>query len=273
MPQYALNQVTVPRKTWREVIRIATDAGCRGVEFRNDLGRPLFDGDSADLVGQVARDHGLEIFGLSQVYPFNVWSGERVEAIRHLVAAAQACGAATVNLIPLNADLPWDRQPSDLTHVLGEILPLLEGSGVRALVEPLGFERASLRFKAEVVAAIDALNGIGALGLVHDTFHHFLSRETELFPNHTAMVHVSGVAKREFDNEFCDADRVLVDKKDVLGNIDQLGALVEAGFDGPISLECFSPAIQELDEPTELLRTSVRFIQKSLDAWGGAGTN
>ena len=271
--QFALNQVTVPRRNWRDVLNLAHETGCSGVEFRNDLGRPLFDGDSPDQVAQVARDLGLEVLGLSQVYPFNVWTGERAEEVRRLVAAAQQCGAPTINLIPLNAPPPWEEQPGDLVKVLADIQPLLQGSGVRALVEPLGFQRASLRLKADVVAAIEALGGTGALGIVHDTFHHFLSGEQTFFAGYTAMVHISGVTGPMTDEEFSDVDRVLVGNDDVLENIDQIRILLASGYDGPVSFECFSPSIQELDEPGELLRSSIRFIQKSLDAWGGAESN
>ena len=53
-PKLALNHVTAPNLGWRELLDLAKRIGCSGVELRNDLDRPLFDGDDPEVVGKAA---------------------------------------------------------------------------------------------------------------------------------------------------------------------------------------------------------------------------
>jgi 2-keto-myo-inositol isomerase len=61
-----------------------------------------------------------------------------------------------------------------------------------------------------------------------------------------------------------DEHRVLVDEKDRLGNIAQIAALLEAGFDGPISYECFSPVTHAISDPYPEIKRSFDFISSQL---------
>ena len=45
---FALNQKTASRLDFAAFLDLAADLGCVGVEPRNDLGRPLFDGIAPD---------------------------------------------------------------------------------------------------------------------------------------------------------------------------------------------------------------------------------
>ncbi len=262
--RFSLNQVTVPTKGWREFLAISKAAGCAGVEFRNDLGRPIFEGADPKMVGQVVRESGLEIFGVSQIYPFNVWNSARLDELTALLDIAKDCGAGTVNLIPLNGH-PSNNEPlTDLKPLLSDVSQIAKEARVRILVEPLGFQRASIRFKKTVAAAITNIGASDVIGLVHDTFHHHLSGETRYYAELTGMVHVSGVSNPEQGREYSDEDRGLVNVHDLLGNLVQIRALIDAGYQGPISMESFSPQVQALDEPTTFLRESFEFIQESL---------
>ena len=79
--QTALNHMTTPNLGYVDFLDLAKRLGCVGVEVRNDIARPLFDGiDPADA-GAMARDRGLRIVGVSQVYPFNSWNDERAAAL------------------------------------------------------------------------------------------------------------------------------------------------------------------------------------------------
>lgn len=81
MIKRALNQKTARHLCYEDFLDLAKGLGCIGAEPRNDLGRPLFDGFSARLVGSMARERGLRRLGLSEVYPFNEWSDERANAV------------------------------------------------------------------------------------------------------------------------------------------------------------------------------------------------
>ena len=266
---WALNHMTVPGLTYGALLDLAAALGCVGIEIRNDLPRPLFDGMAPAEAGRLARDKGLRLVGLSQVYPFNAWDAEREAAVRGLVATALAAGAETISLIPRNdgTGLAEGERQANLRIALKAILPILREAGMVALVEPLGFLRSSLRSKTELVDTIDAIGGEGHFRLVHDTFHHALAGGGPIYPDRTGIVHVSGVTDPTLrTDQMEDADRVLVDRQDRLGNLGQIGALLDAGYDGPISYECFSPVTQALADPRAEIARSLEFIASHVQA-------
>lgn len=267
--KFALNQMTTPGLDYAAFLDLAQALGCVGVEVRNDLGRPLFDGIAPEEAGRMARARGLRIVGVSQVYPFNFWSEAIGAEVAALIAAAQAAGGETISLIPRNdgAGTGAPERGENMRRSLEAIKPMLEKSGMVALVEPLGFGRSSLRDKAELVAAIDALDANGVYKLVHDTFHHTLAGGGDLFPRQTGIVHLSGVVDPALSvDEMEDAHRVLVDAQDRLGNIEQIVALRAAGYDGVFSYECFSPEVHAFADPEARLRQSFAFIAEQVAA-------
>lgn len=254
---FVLNHITAPNLSWRECLALASRLGCVGVEFRNDLARPLFDGEGPEVVAEVARAHGLRIVGLSQVYPFNAWSDDIRARVASLIAVAKACGAETISLIPRNDGQPAD----DLRVALREIAPMLAEADLVALVEPLGFERSSLRSKADTVEAFESLGVTRHFKLVHDTFHHHLAGGGEIFPAYTGLVHISGVTDPSLPvTAMRDDHRVLVDADDRLGNCEQIAALRAAGYGGAISFEAFSPEVHVRPDLEDALRRSMDFI-------------
>ena len=88
-----------------------------------------------------------------------------------------------------------------------------------------------------------------------------------MFPEHTGIVHISGVVDPALRvDQMEDEHRVLVDDRDRLGNIEQIRALLEAGYTGAISYECFAPEIHALTEPFADLKASFEFIASELQA-------
>lgn len=269
MLRFALNQMTLPARRYDDLFRLAEALGCVGVEIRNDLGRPVFDGATAADVKAAAARHGLRIVGLSQVYPFNDWSDAIAEEVRALIANAKACGAETISLIPRNDGALMGRPGREGARTaLAEIKPMLDEADLVALVEPLGFPRtSSLRHKAETIDLIESVGGAARYRLVHDTFHHFLSGDAELFPAWTGTVHVSGVTDHGLAlDEIADVHRGLVDSGDRLGNAAQIAALIEGGWAGPISMEAFSPAVHAMDAPEAALRRSFDHLEREVAA-------
>ena len=253
----------MPKLEFAEFLKLAARLGCVGVELRNDLGRPFFDGVSPEDAGQLVADAGLRVLGLSQIYPFNDWTAERIAETRALIEVADAVGAETFSLIPRNDGLPG----GDLTGALRDILAMLEGCGLTALVEPLGFGRSSLRTKAAAAEAIRGVGGQGRIKLVHDTFHHALAGETEIFAAQTGIVHISGVVDTTLALDAMEDDhRVLVDAKDRLGNVTQIQDLHAAGYSGVISLECFAPSVQMMQDPYSNIKRTFDYISSQVMA-------
>ncbi len=265
----ALNQMTTPTLAYGAFLDLAQTLGCIGVEVRNDLGRAVFDGLAPADAGAMARDRGLRILGVSQVYPFNSWSADIAREVADLIAVARAAGGETISLIPRNDGTrqePVERR-ENLRQALAAAKPMLEDAGMVALVEPLGFGRSSLRSKAELVEAIDALDARPVYRLVHDTFHHTLAGEGPLFPDYTGIVHISGVVDPTVGVDAMeDEHRVLVDARDRLKNVEQIAALLAAGYDGAFSYECFSPEPHALADPDVQIRKSFDWIASQLTA-------
>ena len=267
--QKALNHMTVPDLGYVAFLDLAAKLGCVGVEVRNDIPRPLFDNLDAAEAGRIAKDKGLRLVGLSQVYPFNDWNAGREDAVKSLIETARASGAETISLIPRNdgTALGNGERQANLRIALKGVLPLLRDAEMVALVEPLGFLRSSLRSKTELVEMIKSIGGMGSFRIVHDTFHHTLADGGPIYPEITGIVHISAVTDPSLPtSEMEDEHRVLVDARDRLGNVEQIAALIAAGYDGPISYECFSPETHALADPYTEIRQSFDFISSQLQA-------
>jgi 2-keto-myo-inositol isomerase len=267
MIRFALNHMSVARASYADLLSTAWTLGCVGVEVRNDLPQPLFDGATPQTGGQMARDAGLRLLAVAEVKRFNEWSDDRATEALALIRIAHAAGAEAVALIPRNDNGGrgnGERQ-ANLRLALRNLKPMLEDHGLVGLVEPLGFEICALRHKQEAVEAIAALEAEATFKLVHDTFHHHLAGGGPIYADQTGMVHVSGVVDPGLAiGEMGDEHRILVDAQDRLGNIAQLRALAEAGYDGPVSFEAFAPAVHHSTTPQDDLRRSLEFIRSQL---------
>lgn len=269
MTHFALNHMTVARLSFRDLVALSKQLGCVGIEVRNDLPQPLFDGMDPAEGGAFVRDNGLRLLAVAEVKRFNDWSSDKEAEALALMKIANAAGAEAVSLIPRNDNLGMgngERQ-ANLRVALKALKPMLEDHGLVGMVEPLGFEICALRYKAEAVEGIEAVGGKGRFKLVHDTFHHTLAHGGPLFPEHTGIVHVSGVVDQEVGiNEMRDPHRVLVTPQDRLGNVEQIAALQAAGWSGPVSYEAFSPEVHAHADPAAELTKSFDFIRQGLAA-------
>lgn len=268
MLHFALNHMTTPKLDWQAFLTLAADLGCVGVEFRNDLPGQLFGGADPAVVGAAAREKGLRFLALAEVKMFNDWSDAKAAEADALMKIAVAAGAEAISLIPRNDGVATDRAESrKVTELaLREILPMLKGHGLKAMVEPLGFAVCSLRYKDVLADAIDAVGGVGTYFMVHDTFHHALAGFGPIFADLTGIVHVSGVKDTIALDDMRDPHRVLVDGDDVLGNVAQIRALRRAGFNGPISYEPFAPSVHGLADAKGALAASMKFIASGVEA-------
>ena len=255
----ALNQKTCAELSFEDFLDVAQGLGCIGVEPRNDLGRPFFDGVAPDAAQAMARSRGLRLLGLSEVYGFNVWDDARAREIEALAQTAEACGAETISLIACVDE----RKVTPLVDVLRELVPLFRGRSVMPLIEPIGFATSSIPRKAELVRAIEAVDP-DMFGIVHDTFQHCIAGDQDVFPEFTRMVHISGISDPDvtLDHEQ-DKHRVWVDDEDRCGNLEQIAAFLEAGYEGAFSFECTAKGNFGADG-IEKARASFEFIEAAL---------
>ena len=256
--RFALNHITAPRQSPAEFFAMARALGCTEVEIRNDL--PDVVGSHApEAVKAAAEAAGVTIISINALYPFNVWSPDLSARAVRLADYAKASGAKALVMCPLNEGKAVDY--GALMAALMAIKPILDDRGLTGLVEPLGFPVSSLRTKREAITAIEEAGGKDTYRLVHDTFHHHLAGEAEIFPDWTGLVHISGVIDPDVPVDgMLDAHRVLVDADDRLGNIDQIRALLEAGYVGPFSFEPFAAEVHALADPQAAVKDSITFI-------------
>ena len=212
---------------------------------------------------------GLTILSINALQRFNDWTEARAEEARALADYAGRCGARALVLVPVN-DSGWQTPPEErragLRRALSGLAPILAGAGILGLVEPLGFEICSLRSKREAVAAIDELGLGDRFRLVHDTFHHHLAGEPELFPERTGLVHISGVEDRAVPlAELRDAHRVLVGPADMIGNAAaRSGRCSAGGYRGPVSFEPFAASVHADPDIAGALRGSIDHLAAAL---------
>jgi 2-keto-myo-inositol isomerase len=265
---YALNHMVAPRKTFAELVELASSLGLDQVEIRNDLpGVPISDGTPPARLREQAAAAGVRILSINALQRFNDWNDQRAGEAATLARYARNCGAQALVLCPVN-DVGYRLSDSErlrnLRHALRALAPILAEAGIVGLVEPLGFEQSSLRLKADAIAAIEELQLGDRFRLVHDTFHHYLAGEARMFPEWTGLVHISGVDDEQLPRgRMRDEHRVLVDGNDVLGNIAQIIALME-GYGGPYSFEPFAASVHAQDDIAGALEISMHWIDREI---------
>ena len=281
-PRFAVNHIAAPRQSFAGLARLARSLGMTEVEIRNDLpGVAIADGTPAEQVVAQASAAEVSILSINALQRFNAWDDRRAQEAAQLAAYAAGCGAAAVVLCPVNGFENWPegwrsdvRRQDDLRLALRELAPILSSHGVTGLIEPLGFEVSSLRFKRDAIEAIDATASAGAtFGVLHDTFHHFIAEEADTFPERTGLVHISGVEDRSLSRGgMLDGHRVLVGTGDVMGNVEQIRLLSQSGYAGPFSFEPFADSVHAISDLAPALRESMAAIRASLVRQNGAAT-
>ena len=273
--RFALNHMVAPRRSLSTLFDLARDLGITNVELRNDLeGMPILDGTPAEIVKVAAAQRGLTILSINALQRFDEWTLERETQAKELMAYAAACGAKALVLCPVN-DLSFTPKRSErlagLRQALAALAPMLRQHGLTGLVEPLGFVECSLRLKREAVEAIDGSGTADVFLLVHDTFHHHVAGESDIYPARTGLVHVSGVADPSVPTHAMrDPDRILVTRDDRIDNIGQIGALLEGGYAGPFSFEPFAESVSGLENAHDAIAESRDTIEYGLAARSAA---
>jgi 2-keto-myo-inositol isomerase len=257
--RFAMNHIAAPKLSLEDFFAMSKALGITEVEIRNDL---------PDVVGTMkpaavkaaAEKAGVTILSINALYPFNVWSSDLAKRAVALADYASDCGAKGLVMCPLNdgTKVAYD----NIVEALKQMKPILTSRGLIGLVEPLGFPVSSMRKKATAVQAIKDAGGEGVYKLVHDTFHHHLSSETELYPEWTGLVHISGVVDPKVSvADMLDGHRVLVDAADRLENIAQIRALLAAGYKGPFSFEPFAAEVHDVVNSEAALRASIDYVK------------
>jgi 2-keto-myo-inositol isomerase len=266
--KYALNHMTAPRLDIGGFFDLARSLGIGAAEIRNDLqGNAILDGTPPSEIRALAGAAGIEIISINALQRFNEWTDEREQEAIELAAYARDCGAKALVLVPVNdgsGRAEGERQ-GNVRVSLKALKPILADHGITGLVEPLGFQICSLRSKREAVDAIEAAGGASVFRLVHDTFHHTLAGEADIFPDRTGLVHISGVSDTAIGvDQMLDKHRVMVGFGDRIDNVGQIRALAKAGYEGYYSFEPFAASVHEDADPKRMIRESMDYIDRQV---------
>lgn len=262
---FALNHMVAPGLKPAAFFVLCRELGLSDVEIRNDLaGNAIIDGTPAAAIKAQAAENGMSITSINALQRFNEWNAVREAEAIALADYARDVGAKALVLVPVNdgtGQANGERR-RNLRTALTALKTILDDRGVRGLVEPLGFEICSLRSKREAAEAIADVDGVDIFRMVHDTFHHHLAGEPDIFPGMTGLVHISGVDDPAVGvADMRDPHRILVDAGDRLDNVGQIRALIAGGYSGLLSFEPFSPAVHGLADPQAALAQSIAFIR------------
>ena len=120
----------------------------------------------------------------------------------------------------------------------------------------------TLNRQGAAVEAIDETVGWQQFGLAHDTFQFWRASDTEMFPDHISLVHISGIPPGDVPRgSLRDADRGFVYVGDRSENVSQLRHLRDAGYKGWISMEPFDEAVQTDPQIAARLQASFDYLR------------
>ncbi len=269
--RFALNRTCAPQLALPEFIALAKAVGVQAVEIRNDIeGREFADGTPAAEIKARLDAAGLAVASVNALQRFNDWTPARAAEAEMLIAHAAALGAPGLVLCPVhNTDHGWTEAEAEknLRDGLRQLLPILRHHGITGYVEPLGMTGSTMKRQSMAVAAVGDIDGWDAYRLCYDTFQFFRCSDTRLFPERIGLAHMSGIARTDLaPGELTEPDRGLVFVGDRVDNIAQLRALQATGYDGFVSMEPFSPEVQNDPQLAAHLRASLDYVATLLDA-------
>ncbi len=247
--QFALNHMVAPKLGYAEFFDLALRLGINAVEIRNDIPTALMGNKNAKMIGKLAKDKGIIIINVNALQRWNQWNKSKADEANKLADYTALTGAKNLILVPTNDKTfrpSTEERLNGLRVALAGLKTILKDHGLIGCVEPLGFEECSLRLKAEALSAIEDVGGAKRFKVTHDTFHHFVAGEKDVFPDRTALIHVSGVVDVKHTKETMrDAQRVLVDADDMIDNKGQVQRLISGGYKGYVSFEPFGLGVHK----------------------------
>ncbi|WP_305848884.1 TIM barrel protein [Pantoea sp. EKM10T] len=266
--RFCINRKIAPSLTLPQFFKLVSQLGIHNVELRNDMpsGR-VTDDLSGDEVKALARESGIRIVTINALYPFNQLNEEVLQRTRQLLSDAQAVGAESLVLCPLNDGTPISAE--DTVSALKTLAPLFAEAGIQGLVEPLGFPQSSLRSATQAQTLIHEA-GV-PFSLLIDTFHHHLFEdaeqtfEQEIDIQQIGLVHLSGVTDPRPVNQLTDEERIMLSAEDRLRSKQQVERLEKMGYTGLYAFEPFSSVMnswQEADIAREI-RDSIQLLNHS----------
>ena len=84
--------------------------------------------------------------------------------------------------------------------------------------------------------------------MLHDTFHHKLAGENNFYFDKTGLVHISGVSDYYRKSELTDDYRTIIEKNDLIENINQIEKFLNNGYNEFFPLSISEKFINNVDK-------------------------
>jgi 2-keto-myo-inositol isomerase len=267
--KFAMNRTCAPQISLREFVRLVSAAGVGAVEIRNDVPqREFMDGTAPEDILAILGDANIQVASVNALQRFNDWTSEREAEAKSLMAYAAKLGAPGVVLCPVhNPDHGWSdvEAEKNLRDGLVKLKPILKDLGIKGYVEPLGMNGSTMKMQRMAVEAVSDVDGWDVYELCFDTFQFFRCGDAQLFPERIGLAHMSGITRGDLlPRQLTEPDRGLVDQVDRVSNLLQLNALVLAGYSGYVSMEPFSPQVQQSTDLLQRLKESFSRVDAGL---------
>jgi 2-keto-myo-inositol isomerase len=267
--RFALNRTCAPQMPLADFISLAVSSGVKAVEIRNDVeGREFADGTPAQEVKGRLDDAGLTVASVNALQRFNEWTPERAKEAEAIIAYAATLGAPGVVLCPVhNEDHGWSDAEAErnLRDGLKSLRAILKDHDVTGYVEPLGMKGSTMKRQSMAVAAVSDVDGWDAYELCFDTFQFFRCGDNAMHYDRIGLAHMSGISRHDLKpDELTEPDRGLVFIDDRVDNIGLLRNLVASGYSGFVSMEPFSPIVQNDPDLVARLRASLEYVSTLL---------
>lgn len=265
----AMNRTCAPHLPLGDFLKLASAAGVSAVEIRNDIvGRELMDGTPPEQALEAVEQAGLAVASVNALQRFNDWTKDREREARSLFSSAARLKAPGVVLCPVHdPDHGWTGMDAEknLRAGLKSLRPILQDLGVRGYVEPLGMADSTMKTQRMAVEAVTDIDGWDVYQLCFDTFQFFRCGDRQLFPDRIGLAHMSGITRGDLPPEkLTEPDRGLVEPADRVDNIGQLKMLLKAGYRGFLSMEPFSPAVQQSPNLLGELKASFQRVRSAI---------
>jgi 2-keto-myo-inositol isomerase len=242
--EIGLNLATIMTTPLETALEAAGRAGFRLVELRAPaVAAHLESHSTGELAARIAAA-GLRTLSLNSVEGFDLPGAK--EAFRQQAEWAAAVGCPHVIVVPARSAMAAGHADRlrRAAEAVARLDPLAKEAGVRMAVEFLGFADSTIRTLAE---AAEVAAASPRADLVIDTFHLGAAPVRGEPVDRLAIVHLADLRPGAHPEAAADADRCLPGEG-TLGMARTLADLAASGFDGPVSVELFSPELWR-DDP------------------------
>jgi 2-keto-myo-inositol isomerase len=259
LSNFGLNRIICPSYNIEAFFQLTYELGFNYIELRNDLpGKSITDTLTVRETNMLSERYNIKICTINALQRFNNPQELRIikDELIHLSEVAKVINCPAIVFCPMNSINDF-RSPKeqfrDTVDMLIGLAPILKQYNIMGYIEPLGFKSSSL---SSVITAMKAIKEVGYEGykIVFDTFHHAIGPDNlkkfsdEYDVKLTGIIHISAVTSDIPIENYRDEHRNIDFLNDKMKSKEQIEYFIKNGYNGIVSFEPFSGALQVLEK-------------------------